>query len=413
MGKFKMQSPIKLDPVPRYEVPFLPDNIEDNSGLVAKANKNGTMIVNKNIPKNSRLYKEAKSHEDHHLYDMFNNKLDYDDQAVYHNIDGKGVQIAMRTNFDESDRNLPWEKGAYKAGENLEEKDMRPNPNKLDKPPSMKEDNPLAYYKIGSKKPFRSSDMSSVDMNERFGNAMIKRFGGPSKVGGPGGPGTDPSGTSEEEKTLEEKAKQKANEELAKMEYQSETLDDGTVRYFKSAEGSATDEGSSIVAAGGGAQTKDADSYIANLKKRFPDATGQELVDKGYISSSYKDQFPSAKTATATATDEYFEKVPGPPPPPITPPETPPDTPTYTTTEILDKKKKKRNFNLNLGNRPKGRKLKQKLETTKDTGECRVDDKRSFCLADMFDGNKQMSRRKVQRKARRQQRKFRRRGGRY
>ena len=101
MGKFKMQSPIKLDPVPRYEVPFLPDNIEDNSGLVAKANKNGTMIVNKNIPKDSRLYKEAKSHEDHHLYDMFNNKLDYDDQAVYHNMDGKGVQIAMRTNFDE------------------------------------------------------------------------------------------------------------------------------------------------------------------------------------------------------------------------------------------------------------------------------------------------------------------------
>ncbi len=59
MGKFKMQSPIKLDPVPRYDVPFMPDNVEDNSGLVAKANKNGTMIVNKNISKNSKLFSYA------------------------------------------------------------------------------------------------------------------------------------------------------------------------------------------------------------------------------------------------------------------------------------------------------------------------------------------------------------------
>ena len=41
MGKFKLKSPYKLDPVPRYEVPFQPDNINDESGLVAKANKNG------------------------------------------------------------------------------------------------------------------------------------------------------------------------------------------------------------------------------------------------------------------------------------------------------------------------------------------------------------------------------------
>ena len=350
MGKFKMQSPIKLDPVPRYEVPFLPDNIEDNSGLVAKANKIGTMIVNKNIPKNSRLYNEAKSHEDHHLYDMFNNKLDYDDQAVYHNMDGKGVQIAMRTNFDESDRNLPWEKDAYKAGENLEEKDMRPNPNKLDKPPSMKEDNPLAYYKIGSKKPFRSSDMSSVDMNERFGNAMIKKFSGPSKVGGPGGPGgpgTDPSGTSEEEKTLEQKAKQKANEELAKMEYQSEVLDDGRVRYFKSAEGDASE---TITTPGGqgasGGTVSYREAYKNADKEKYPTFKEFEIAAKAYNEKLRKPS-SSTRTETATASDEYFEKKPE--PPSITPPETPPDTPTYTTTE----KKKKRNFDLNLGRRRK------------------------------------------------------------
>ena len=47
MAKFKLNSPIKIDPVARYEVAFQPDNIQDDSGLVAKANKNGTMIINK------------------------------------------------------------------------------------------------------------------------------------------------------------------------------------------------------------------------------------------------------------------------------------------------------------------------------------------------------------------------------
>lgn len=50
----------------------------------------------------------------------------------------------------------------------------------------------------------------------------------------------------------------------------------------------------------GGKQTADADSYINGLKKRFPKATGQDLVDKGYISSSYADRFPSSFSAKTT-----------------------------------------------------------------------------------------------------------------
>ena len=46
---FKLRQPIKIDPVARYEVPFQPDNFEDKTGLVARANDNGNMIVNKNI----------------------------------------------------------------------------------------------------------------------------------------------------------------------------------------------------------------------------------------------------------------------------------------------------------------------------------------------------------------------------
>ena len=48
--------------------------------------------------------------------------------------------------------------------------------------------------------------------------------------------------------------------------------------------------------ASGGRQTTDAEGYIAGLKKRFPNSTGQQLVDGGYISSAYADRFPSSFT---------------------------------------------------------------------------------------------------------------------
>ena len=208
MAKFKLKAPYGIDPVARYEVPFTPDNVGDDNGLVAKANDNGTMIVNKNIPLNSKLRKEAESHEDHHLKDMMDGKLAYDDDAVYHNLDGKGVKRVDRKNFNESDKSLPWEKDAYKAGDNLEEKDMRPNPNKLSGPPNMKDDTPLAFQKIGSRHKFgRQSDINKVSHSENFGPSMKKSWGTDSplskKEKGPGGnvsvitgaaPGQTPSG---------------------------------------------------------------------------------------------------------------------------------------------------------------------------------------------------------------------------
>jgi len=218
MSKFKLKAPYGIDPVARYEVPFTPDNVGDDNGLVAKANDNGTMIVNKNIPLNSKLRKEAESHEDHHLKDMMDGKLAYDDNAVYHNLDGKGVKRVDRKNFNESDKSLPWEKDAYKAGDNLEEKDMRPNPNKLSGPPNMKDDTPLAFQKIGSRHKFgRQSDINKVSHNENFGPSMKKSWGTDSplskKEKGPGGnvsaitgtaPNATPSGITEAQKKFED-----------------------------------------------------------------------------------------------------------------------------------------------------------------------------------------------------------------
>ncbi len=219
MAKFKLNSPIKIDPVARYEVAFQPDNIQDDSGLVAKANKNGTMIVNKNIPKGSKLRKEAESHEDHHLKDMMEGKLDYDGEKVYEKISTGRVKEHDRSNFQESDRNLPWEKEAYKAGERQEKKDMRPNPNKLDTAPNMYErDTPLAFQKIGSRhEPGRESDINKISHNENFGPSMKKSWDTASpfskKEGGPGGnvsvisgaaPGQTPSGVTKAKEKFED-----------------------------------------------------------------------------------------------------------------------------------------------------------------------------------------------------------------
>ena len=67
-----------------------------------------------------------------------------------------------------------------------------------------------------------------------------------------------------------------------------------------------TTSGASVPAArGGGARATDTEAYIAGLKKRFPDATGQELKEKGYISSAYVDRFPESFT------EEIVEEIPG------------------------------------------------------------------------------------------------------
>lgn len=59
----------------------------------------------------------------------------------------------------------------------------------------------------------------------------------------------------------------------------------------------------------GGKQAGDANAYVESLKKRFPNSTGQQLVDGGYISSAYADRFPSSfsKTTTVKTPDQEVE----------------------------------------------------------------------------------------------------------
>lgn len=301
---FKLRQPIKIDPVARYEVPFQPDNFEDKTGLVARANDNGNMIVNKNIPKDSKLRKVAESHEDHHLRDIMDGKLAYDDKAVYHNMDGKGMKRTPRSEFNESNRKLPWEAPAYAAGEKMEQKDMRPNPEKLDGPPNMYDDTPLAFVKqMGKRK--RSSDIEKVSMNERFGTAMVKKFGKGFNLE-VNLDDTSDEGEKEKEK-LKAKAKANAEAELAKKNYTQETMPDGRIKFSKTAEGTASGDDNVVVgstAKSGQTQATDGDAYIQRLLDSGK--TRKDVMEGSLVSSKYYDLFPSSKE-TATASDEYFK----------------------------------------------------------------------------------------------------------
>ena len=85
-----MKPTYKKDNTPVYEVPF------DNPNLVAKANKNGTIIVNKDLATDEKTMKEAMAHEKVHLKDMANGDLDYDAESVTYK--GKKYSRADFTN---------------------------------------------------------------------------------------------------------------------------------------------------------------------------------------------------------------------------------------------------------------------------------------------------------------------------
>ena len=101
---FKMNgAPYGGDNTPIYHV-----DMED--GVLGKANNNGTIIINKDI-NDVKQINDVIKHEKVHIDQMKRGELYYDDEAVYF----KGKKY-LRKEFDESNRNLPWEKPAYKAG---------------------------------------------------------------------------------------------------------------------------------------------------------------------------------------------------------------------------------------------------------------------------------------------------------
>ena len=99
---FKMKmGKLSMDNTPIYQ-------IDEEEGVMGRANKNGSITLNKNL---SPLEQEdVIRHEKVHLDQMKRGDLDYDDKYVY----WKGKRMP-RSKMEEGAKNLPWEKEAWKA----------------------------------------------------------------------------------------------------------------------------------------------------------------------------------------------------------------------------------------------------------------------------------------------------------
>jgi hypothetical protein len=98
---FKLNNPpYTIDNTPIYHV-----DMED--GVMGKANNNGTIIVNKDVPINK--IQDVINHEKVHIDQMKRGDLNYDDKYVY----WKGKKYP-RAQMQEGAKNLPWEAEAYK-----------------------------------------------------------------------------------------------------------------------------------------------------------------------------------------------------------------------------------------------------------------------------------------------------------
>ena len=224
-----MNSPFKKDPTPVYEVPF------DNPELVAKANKNGSIIVNKDLVKDDKLMDEAMAHEKYHLKDMMNGDLDYDAESVTY----KGKKYD-RSKFNEGNPNLPWEKGAYAIGKDQKELDVTPKKEKLTGPPAMKDtkESALNFKKIGSSHKIQGLDQNTVKMNEMFGTAMVKKWYGPSVSGGTD---DEKKKAADKQEDVEEGADDKADKDIKEDKGETTTSSSTSTSKGEDEKGTYTD----------------------------------------------------------------------------------------------------------------------------------------------------------------------------
>ena len=97
---FRIKPPYKIDNTPRYEK-------KEEPGVLGRANKNGTIILNKDLDPSQ--CDKVIAHEKVHIDQMKRGDLDYDDDNVY----WKGKKYS-RAQMQEGAKNLPWEAEAYK-----------------------------------------------------------------------------------------------------------------------------------------------------------------------------------------------------------------------------------------------------------------------------------------------------------
>lgn len=90
------------------------NKIDMEDGVLGKANRDGTIDINKDIT-DPQQEREVIEHEKMHLEQMQRGDLDYDDKNVY----WKGKKYP-RSKMEEGAKNLPWEKEVYDKTENMQ-----------------------------------------------------------------------------------------------------------------------------------------------------------------------------------------------------------------------------------------------------------------------------------------------------
>tara|TARA_R100001591_G_scaffold19050_3_gene25699 strand:+ start:105 stop:1406 length:1302 start_codon:yes stop_codon:yes gene_type:complete len=100
------------------QIPVIKKELDD--GVIAEANNDGTIYLDKDVKDGSPLAKEAIAHEMVHMDQMARGDLNYNDDKVF----WKGKEYD-RDDMNEGSKQLPWEKEAYNKTKN-----MKKSPNK-------------------------------------------------------------------------------------------------------------------------------------------------------------------------------------------------------------------------------------------------------------------------------------------
>ena len=325
-------------------------------GVIAEANNDGSIYVDKSVKKGSPLEKEAIAHEKVHLNQMNRGDLNYDDNNVY----WKG-KAYPRSSMNEGAKNLPWEKEAYDKTKHMKK-------NKKSAPTKMS-DADLVANNTQTHKKFTN-----------YGSVINENTPGANTTEGVTFDETENSNTSNEDKLSMKERRQlrkEMKEEAAKpfesnlkskdlgidvpgpnaptfinplpMKATPITLKsrrgyDSPLNYNSPIKSTAAEEYKAIVngkygtikrtenstpgstttksksrksnvtqAKEGQPQATDAMQHLKNLSSRFPGATGAELAAGKHISGAYVDKydkmFPSSESSSETTTTEGTKSV--------------------------------------------------------------------------------------------------------
>ena len=95
------------------QIPVIKKDLD--SGVIAEANNDGTIYLDKSVKNGSPLAKEAIAHEMVHMDQMARGDLNYNDDKVF----WKGKEYD-RDDMNEGSKNLPWEKEAYNKTDHID-----------------------------------------------------------------------------------------------------------------------------------------------------------------------------------------------------------------------------------------------------------------------------------------------------